>query len=366
MIFFGRLDARRGWVKQLHLGAQRNNNTRSCAVSARIRVLTPSATGGRPHTLARYLDVLDSENSLPKTIIYNLNPADNYVITMIGNFQDGSVPGKVQFGSGWWFLDQKEGMEWQINALSNLGLLSRFVGMLTDSRSFLSYTRHEYFRRILCNMIDRRGKGRAAVGFRPARPDRARYQLRQRRRVLRASRPESFQRGAGDFSSRRLFRFLPEGLISALDEARGRNPGRFPGMKIKSLLAILVSSALVSSSRWHRQAPPVPRVPGWNWNPGGHHILHRRTSETPRKAAPAVPKMARVILRAFRCHVLDLQHDGQCPNRHQVTTGQTNSSGTATGTPRNPCAIRPGVTSGMLRSDGSTVTSTQQRHDQWH
>ncbi len=154
MIFFGRLDARRGWVKQLHLGAQRNNNTRL------MRSLGPD-TGfdsigdwRQAHTLSRYLDLLDSENSLPKTVIYNLNPADNYVMgTMIGNFQDGSVPGKVQFGSGWWFLDQKEGMEWQINALSNLGLLSRFVGMLTDSRSFLSYTRHEYFRRILCNMI---------------------------------------------------------------------------------------------------------------------------------------------------------------------------------------------------------------------
>jgi glucuronate isomerase len=91
---------------------------------------------------------------LPRTVLYNLNPADNYVFaTMIGNFQDGSVAGKMQFGSGWWFLDQKEAMEWQINALANQGLLSRFVGMLTDSRSFLSYTRHEYFRRVLCNLI---------------------------------------------------------------------------------------------------------------------------------------------------------------------------------------------------------------------
>jgi len=104
--------------------------------------------------LSRYLDTLDSTDQLPRTIVYNNNPADNYLLgTMAGNFQDGSIPGKIQFGSGWWFLDQKEGMEWQINALSNLGLISRFVGMLTDSRSFLSYTRHEYFRRILCNML---------------------------------------------------------------------------------------------------------------------------------------------------------------------------------------------------------------------
>ena len=154
MLFFGRLDARRGWVKQLHLGAMRNNNTRL------FRALGPDtgfdSIGDWPQasSLSRYLDALDSTNELPKTILYNLNPANNYVIgTMIGNFQDGSHAGKIQFGSGWWFLDQKEGMEWQINALSNLGLLSRFVGMLTDSRSFLSYPRHEYFRRILCNII---------------------------------------------------------------------------------------------------------------------------------------------------------------------------------------------------------------------
>jgi glucuronate isomerase len=154
MVYFGRLDAQRGWVKQLHLGAQRNNNSRL------LRALGPDtgfdSIGDWPQAaaLAKYLDALDSDNCLPKTIIYNLNPADNYVIgTMIGNFQDGSVAGKIQFGSGWWFLDQKEGMEWQMNALSNLGLLSRFVGMLTDSRSFLSYPRHEYFRRILCNLL---------------------------------------------------------------------------------------------------------------------------------------------------------------------------------------------------------------------
>jgi glucuronate isomerase len=102
------------------------------------------------------MDKLDSENALPKTIIYNNNPADNYVFgCVIGNFQDGSVAGKIQFGSAWWFLDQREGMEWQLNALSNLGLLSRFVGMITASRSFMSYPRHEYFRRTLCNLVGR-------------------------------------------------------------------------------------------------------------------------------------------------------------------------------------------------------------------
>ncbi|HMP82409.1 MAG TPA: glucuronate isomerase [Verrucomicrobiota bacterium] len=156
MLFFGHLDASKGWVKQLHLGALRSNNTRL------LRQLGPDtgfdSIGDFPQaqSLALYLDRLDQENSLPKTVIYNLNPADNYVMaTMIGNFQDGTVPGKIQFGSGWWFLDQKEGMEWQMNALSNLGLLSRFIGMITDSRSFMSYPRHEYFRRTLCNLIGR-------------------------------------------------------------------------------------------------------------------------------------------------------------------------------------------------------------------
>jgi glucuronate isomerase len=106
--------------------------------------------------MARFFDRLNSEHSLAKTIIYNLNPRDNELVaTMLGNFQDSSVPGKMQWGSGWWFLDQKDGIERQLNALSLLGLLSRFVGMLTDSRSFLSYPRHEYFRRILCNIIGR-------------------------------------------------------------------------------------------------------------------------------------------------------------------------------------------------------------------
>ena len=106
--------------------------------------------------MSKFLDRLNSKGRLAKTILYNLNPCANEMIaTMIGNFQDGSIPGKIQFGSGWWFLDQKDGMEKQLNALSLLGLLSRFVGMLTDSRSFLSYPRHEYFRRTLCNLLGR-------------------------------------------------------------------------------------------------------------------------------------------------------------------------------------------------------------------
>lgn len=154
LIEFGLMDHSRGWTQQFHLGALRNNNTRL------FNALGPD-TGldsigdfeiGRP--LSRFLDQLDMENKLTKTILYNLNPRDNELFaTMIGNFQDGSVPGKMQFGSGWWFLDQKDGMEKQINTLSNMGLLSRFVGMLTDSRSFLSYSRHEYFRRTLCNLL---------------------------------------------------------------------------------------------------------------------------------------------------------------------------------------------------------------------
>ena len=156
MLFFGRLDAARGWTKQLHLGALRSTNTRL------LKQLGPDtgfdSIGDWPQVsaLAAYLDRLDQENALPKTIVYNLNPADNYAYAaMIGNFQDGTIPGKLQFGSGWWFLDQKEAMEWQLNALSNLGLLSRFIGMITDSRSFMSYPRHEYFRRTLCNLIGR-------------------------------------------------------------------------------------------------------------------------------------------------------------------------------------------------------------------
>ncbi|MGE5798502.1 MAG: glucuronate isomerase, partial [Ignavibacteria bacterium] len=154
MFEFALMDFEKGWVQQLHIGALRNNNSRM------IKTLGPD-TGFDSIgdfeiavPLGRFLNKLDSENHLPKTIIYNLNPKDNEVVAaMIGNFQDGSFPGKLQFGSAWWFLDQKDGIEKQLNALSNMGLLSRFVGMLTDSRSFLSYSRHEYFRRILCNMI---------------------------------------------------------------------------------------------------------------------------------------------------------------------------------------------------------------------
>jgi glucuronate isomerase len=148
------MDHASGWTQQLHLGAMRNNSTRM------MRSLGPDtgfdSIGDYPQAsaLARFLDRLDATNQLAKTILYNLNPADNEVMaTMLGNFQDGSCPGKIQLGSAWWFLDQKEGMERQMGALSALGLLSRFVGMLTDSRSFLSYSRHEYFRRLLCNLL---------------------------------------------------------------------------------------------------------------------------------------------------------------------------------------------------------------------
>ena len=156
MVFFGHLDARRGWTKQLHLGALRNTNHRLLSRLGPDTGFDSIGDFPQAQTLAAYLNRLDSDNLLPKTVIYNLNPADNYVFAvMTGNFQDGTIPGKIQFGSGWWFLDQKEGMEWQLNALSNLGLLSRFIGMITDSRSFMSYCRHEYFRRTLCNLIGR-------------------------------------------------------------------------------------------------------------------------------------------------------------------------------------------------------------------
>ncbi len=154
MYEFGLMNHEAGWTQQLHLGALRNNSTRM------MRTLGPD-TGfdsvgdfeiAKP--LSKYLDKLDTANKLAKTVLYNLNPRDNELMaTMIGNFQDGTVPGKMQFGSSWWFLDQKDGIEKQITAISNLGLLSRFIGMLTDSRSFLSFPRHEYFRRILCNIL---------------------------------------------------------------------------------------------------------------------------------------------------------------------------------------------------------------------
>ena len=148
------MDAAKGWTMQIHYGAMRNNNTRM------MGALGPDAgydsIGDWPVAMAmsRHFDRLDQTGSLPKTIIYNLNPRDNALVaTMTGNFQDGVTAGKMQFGSGWWFMDQLDGMTRQIEALSQLGVLGRFVGMLTDSRSFLSYTRHEYFRRLLCNIL---------------------------------------------------------------------------------------------------------------------------------------------------------------------------------------------------------------------
>ena len=154
LIQFAEWDAEHNWVQQFHLGALRNNNSR------RLKQLGPDtgwdSIGDFPQGkgLVKFLDRLDKENKLPKTILYNLNPADNELFaTMVGNFNDGSTAGKIQWGSAWWFLDQKDGMTAQLNALSNMGLISRFIGMLTDSRSFLSYPRHEYFRRILCNLF---------------------------------------------------------------------------------------------------------------------------------------------------------------------------------------------------------------------
>ncbi|MBD1577521.1 MULTISPECIES: glucuronate isomerase [Vibrio] len=154
LVFLGREYSKRDWVQQYHIGAIRNNNSRM------LTLLGPDTGFDSIHDqliakpLSQLLDALDKDDALPKTILYALNPRDNEVLaTMCGNFQGGGIAGKIQFGSGWWFNDQKDGMERQMAQLSQLGLLSRFVGMLTDSRSFLSYTRHEYFRRILCQMI---------------------------------------------------------------------------------------------------------------------------------------------------------------------------------------------------------------------
>jgi len=154
MLYFGRLDAEKGWTKQLHLGAQRNVNT------AAHRMLGADAgfdtVGDFPQgrQLVAYLDLLSQENALPQMILYNVNPADTFQFaTLLGCFQGGEIPGKIQYGSAWWFLDQKNGITAQIEALSNTGLLSRFVGMVTDSRSFMSYPRHEYFRRVFCDII---------------------------------------------------------------------------------------------------------------------------------------------------------------------------------------------------------------------
>ncbi|MBI3209776.1 MAG: glucuronate isomerase [Candidatus Solibacter usitatus] len=156
MLFFGRLDAQKGWTKQLHLGARRSNNAKMVGLLGPDTGFDSMGDWPQMDDLARYMDTLNSEGALPKMVLYNLNPSDNYAFaTMVGNFQDGVTPGKIQFGSGWWFNDQKEAMEWQMNALSNCGLFSRFIGMLTDSRSFMSYPRHEYFRRVVCNMVGR-------------------------------------------------------------------------------------------------------------------------------------------------------------------------------------------------------------------
>jgi glucuronate isomerase len=151
---FAILDHSKGWVQQFHVGALRNNNTRLFNKLGADTGFDSIGDWQQAQAMSKFLNKLDMTNQLAKTILYNLNPSDNEVLgTMIGNFQDGSVAGKIQFGSGWWFLDQKDGMEKQMNTLSSLGLLSRFVGMLTDSRSFMSFPRHEYFRRILCNLL---------------------------------------------------------------------------------------------------------------------------------------------------------------------------------------------------------------------
>ncbi len=157
MLFFGELDASRGWTKQLHIGCERNNNERLFKTLGRDIGCDSMADVNHVAAVGNYLSTLDQRNHLPKIMLYNLNPKDNYSLAgMIGNFQQakpGEPPCRLQLGTAWWFLDTKEGMEWQINAFSNNSLLSRFNGMLTDSRSFLSFTRHEYFRRILCNVI---------------------------------------------------------------------------------------------------------------------------------------------------------------------------------------------------------------------
>ena len=156
LVQFAEMDYDSGWAQQFHYGAIRDNNSRMFKQLGPDTGFDSIGQFNTAKAMSKFLNRLDQEGKLTKTIIYNLNPADNEVVaTMLGNFQDGSCPGKIQWGSGWWFLDQKDGMEKQMNALSLLGLLSRFVGMLTDSRSFLSYPRHEYFRRVLCNLIGR-------------------------------------------------------------------------------------------------------------------------------------------------------------------------------------------------------------------
>ena len=154
LIALGKIYHEAGWAQQFHLGALRGNNTRMMQSAGGDSGFDSMGEFPQAYHLSRFLDYLDLDNRLTRTIIYNSNPAHNEVFaTMVGNFCDGSEPGKIQFGSGWWFLDQKDGMERQLNALSNMALLPHFVGMVTDSRSFLSFPRHEYFRRILCNLI---------------------------------------------------------------------------------------------------------------------------------------------------------------------------------------------------------------------
>ncbi|MCC2600743.1 glucuronate isomerase [Sphingobacterium sp. FBM7-1] len=154
LVQFAEWDHEKGWVQQYHLGALRNNNARMLRINGPDTGWDSIGDFSQARALSKFLNRLDNEDKLTKTILYNLNPADNELIaTMIGNFNDGSIKGKIQFGSAWWFLDQKDGMTKQINALSNMGLLSRLVGMLTDSRSFLSFPRHEYFRRLVCDIF---------------------------------------------------------------------------------------------------------------------------------------------------------------------------------------------------------------------
>jgi len=154
LYLFAVQDYNSGWVQQYHYGPIRNNSSRLMRVIGADAGCDSIGDLNTAQSMSRFLDRLDNEGRLAKTILYNLNPADNEMVaTMIGNFQDGSIAGKIQWGSGWWFLDQKDGMEHQMNTLSLQGLLSRFVGMLTDSRSFVSYPRHEYFRRTLCNLL---------------------------------------------------------------------------------------------------------------------------------------------------------------------------------------------------------------------
>jgi len=154
LVYFAELDVEKGFVQQYHLGALRNNNSRMLGTLGPDTGWDSIGDFTQARQLSRFLNRLDTENKLARTIVYNLNPADNEVFaTMIGNFNDGSSAGKIQWGSSWWFLDQKDGMTRQLNTLSNMGLLSKFIGMLTDSRSFLSFPRHEYFRRLLCNLF---------------------------------------------------------------------------------------------------------------------------------------------------------------------------------------------------------------------